>query len=197
MPRWLQGSLQSEQLLQATDLGHRFWKLENVQVDSLYNSQAVIVGRSVILAQLMMPLPATATFDFSAEERRFGWLLNGSEKDMYEIHGGCGFSKRLLHFFSQVTYCAARLDQHRESRIVPTTAEYLYTGLMDLRHWSQQSTEWGRAKREPLPITWVREVSDDYVIQTSAEMTNITAEAWRIAGLLYLQCRLLRYLSPN
>ena len=191
-PRWLQGFKQSEHFLQKTDPGNRFWKSENVQLDSLRISQAVIVGRAVILAQPMMPLPSPATFDFGAEAGRFGWLLYGTPMEMYEIHGGCGFSKRLLHLFSQVTCCAARLNQDPGSVIVPRTAEYLLTELLDLRQWSSESTPWEDAKDKPPPSSWVRTMPDNYVIQTPEEMTDITAEAWRLAGLVYLQCRLMR-----
>jgi hypothetical protein len=191
-PRWLQGFKQSEHFFQKTDSGNRFWKSANVQLDSLRISQAVIVGRAIILAQPMMPLPSPATFDFSAETGRFGWLLYGTPKEMYEIHGGCGFSKRLLHLFSQVTCCAARLNQDPGSIIVPRTAEYLLTELLDLRQWSSESTAWEDAKDKPPLTSWVSSLPDNYVVQTSEEMTDITAEAWRLAGLIYLQCRLMR-----
>ncbi|KAK3186291.1 hypothetical protein K4F52_005055 [Lecanicillium sp. MT-2017a] len=191
-PRWLQGFKQGEHFLQATDPGNRFWKTANVQLDSLRISQAVIVGRAVILAQPMMPLPPPATFDAQAEAARFGWLLYGTRKEMHEIHGGCGFSKRLLHIFSQITYCAARLNQDRESPVVPKTAEHLHAMLLDLRQWSGESTVWEEAKLKPQPVSWIRGLPDGYVIGTSEEMTDVTAEAWRMAGLLYLQCRLLR-----
>ena len=115
-PRWLQGFKQGEHFLRKTDPGVRFWKSTNVQLDSLRISQAVIVGRAVILAQPMTPLPSPATFDFNAETGRFGWLLYGTLKEIHEIHGGCGFSKRLLHLFSQITCCAAPISGPWERR---------------------------------------------------------------------------------
>jgi hypothetical protein len=110
-PRWLQGFRRGEQFLEATDHGSRFWKTSNVQSSSLRISQAIIVGRAVILAQPMSALPHSNQFEAQKEASRFGWLLYSTEKDMYEIHGGCGFSKKLLHILSQITYCAARLPQ--------------------------------------------------------------------------------------
>lgn len=191
-PRWLEGYKLSERFLQATDSGDRFWKSTNVQLDSLRISQAVIVGRAVILAQLMMPLPLPADFKFVAEAARFSWLLYGTPKEMHQIHGGCGFSKYLLHIFSQITCCAARLNQDPQSPVVPKTAEHLLVMLHDLRQWSDESTAWEDAKSKAPPVSWIRSVADDYVIRTSEEMTDVTAEAWRVAGLLYLQCRLMR-----
>ncbi|KAJ6783549.1 hypothetical protein PWT90_10636 [Aphanocladium album] len=192
-PRWLTGFKQGEQMLQLTDPGNRFYKESNVQVDALRLSQSVIVGRAVILAQPMMPLPPTSTFDPIAEAARFGFLLYGTEREMYEIHGGCGFSKRLLHIFSQVAYCAARMLQDGETPIVPVTAQMLYDQLMDLRQWSGEYGSWEAAQTSTSqPIEWIRQTDETYVVQNADEMTEVTAEAWRLAGMVYLQCRLLR-----
>ncbi|KAF4462609.1 hypothetical protein FALBO_10570, partial [Fusarium albosuccineum] len=87
-PRWLEGFKQGEYFLQTTDPGGRFWKDSNVQYSDLRISQSIIVGRAVILAQPMMELPSPATLNPEVEASRFGWLLYGTEKDMFEIHGG-------------------------------------------------------------------------------------------------------------
>ncbi|EJP60796.1 uncharacterized protein BBA_10254 [Beauveria bassiana ARSEF 2860] len=191
-PRWLTGFTQAENVLQRTDPGSRFYKDSNVQVSALRLSQSVIVGRGVILAQLMMPLPSLATFDPIVETCRFGFLLYGSESDMYEIHGGCGFSKRLLHIFSQVTYCSTRMLQECETPIVPVTAQMLYDQLVQLPQWSGEYDSWDAAKNRSQPIEWIRQVGENYVVQEAKQMTGVTAEAWRLAGMVYLQCRLFR-----
>ncbi|GJN82165.1 hypothetical protein PLIIFM63780_005702 [Purpureocillium lilacinum] len=191
-PRWLSGFKQGELFLQATDQGSRFWKRSNAQLSSLRISQSIIVGRAVILAQPMTALPAPETFDPEAEASRFGWLLYGSESDMYEIHGGCGFSKKLLHIMSQITYCAARLKQDPENIVVPMTTQYLLKELVQMRQWSSESKDWKSAKAGPSVADWLRGMPEDYQIDTSAEMTDVTAEAWRLTAIIYLQCRVLR-----
>jgi hypothetical protein len=158
----------------------------------LRTSQAIIVGRAVILAQPMSSLPPSSQFDSQKEASRFGWLLYGTEKDMYEIHGGCGFSKKLLHVLSQVTYCAARLQQEAESPIVPITAHYLCNELLKMRQWSPESKTWEAAQSGSSTIDWVRSQPEDFEINTNADMTDVTAEAWRFAAILYLQCRVFR-----
>ncbi|KAM6514211.1 hypothetical protein FALCPG4_015368 [Fusarium falciforme] len=192
-PRWLEGFKQGEYFLHKTDPGCRFWKDHNVQYSDLRISQSIIVGRAVILAQPMMALPSPATLKPEEEASRFDWLLYGTEKDMFEIHGGCGFSKKLLHTMSQVTYCAARLQQEPNSTIVPITARYLHRQLQEMRQWSREGISWEDAQTRPPTIEWVRSKSDDTIIDSNREMTDITAEAWRIAAIIYLQCRLLRY----
>lgn len=192
-PRWLEGFKQGEYFLQATDPGSRFWKDDNVQYSDLRISQSIIVGRAVILAQPMMALPSPATLDPEVESGRFGWLLYGTLQDMLEIHGGCGFSKKLLHVMSQVTYCAARLQQEPESTIVPITARFLHRELQEMRQWSREGITWEEAQNHPQVIEWVRATPDDKIIDSNQAMTDVTAEAWRLAVIIYLQCRLFRY----
>ncbi|KAF4441676.1 hypothetical protein F53441_11936, partial [Fusarium austroafricanum] len=137
-PRWLEGFKQGAYFLHATDPGNRYWIDDNTQYNELRISQSIIVGRAVILAQPMMALPAPNTMNPEEEAHKFSWLTYGTEKDMYEIHGGCGFSKKLLHLMSQVTYCAARLQQEPKSAIVPMTATYLMRTLKEMRQWSRE-----------------------------------------------------------
>ncbi|ENH61794.1 hypothetical protein FOC1_g10014746 [Fusarium oxysporum f. sp. cubense race 1] len=191
-PRWLEGFRQGEYFLQATDPGARYWKNNNVQYNELRISQSIIVGRAVILAQPMMALPSPETFNPEAEAGRFSWLLYGTEKDMFEIHGGCGFSKKLLHLMSQVTYCAGRLQQEPESTIVPITAKFLLRELSEMRQWSREGKDWELARKYPPTIDWVRDKADEVIIDSNQIMTEVTAEAWRIAAIIYYQCRLLR-----
>ncbi|SCV61181.1 uncharacterized protein FFFS_15750 [Fusarium fujikuroi] len=191
-PRWLEGFRQGESFLQATDPGTRYWKNNNVQYNELRISQSIIVSRGVILAQPMTALPSPQTFNPEVEAGRFSWLLYGEEKDMYEIHGGCGFSKKLLHLMSQVTYCAGRLQQEPESTIVPITAKFLLRELSEMRQWSREGKDWELAQKYPPTIGWVRDKADEVIIDSNQIMTEVTAEAWRIAAIIYYQCRLLR-----
>ncbi|OBS15806.1 hypothetical protein FPOA_13415 [Fusarium poae] len=193
-PRWLEGFKQGEYFLQQTDPGRRLWNEScgTVQYDSLRISQSIIVGRAVILAQPMMELPDPTTMNPEIESNRLNWLIYGTEKDMLEIHGGCGFSKKLLHTMSQVTYCAARLQQEPESIIVPITAGFLMRTLTDMRQWSREGKSWEQCRQHPQTITRVRDAADNVIISSKEDMTDVTAEAWRIAAIIYHQCRLLR-----
>ncbi|KAG5992055.1 hypothetical protein E4U43_003859 [Claviceps pusilla] len=196
-PRWLQGFRRAEEVLQATDHGFRFWRTSNVQTSALRISQSVIVGRAVILAQPMFPLPSPDEFDATKEASRFGWLLYGTERDMYQIHGGCGFSKKLLHILSQVTYCAARLRQDAESPVVPVTADYIRQELVNMRQWSPESRDWEVVMNSAAVIEYVRRQPPGYKIDENSTMTDVTAEAWRIASILYLLCRVFRSVQPG
>ncbi len=191
-PRWLMSFKQAATVLELTDSGNRFYKEPNVQVSALRLSQSVIVGKAVILAQTMMPLPLPADFDPVLESSRFGFLLDGSKAGMFEIHGGCGFSKRVLYVFNQVSYCSTRLLQDGETPIVPVAADLLYDQLLNLRQWSSEYENWEVAQGKQQPIEWIRETDESYIVQQAEVMTEVTAEAWRLAAIVYLQCRLFR-----
>lgn len=153
----------------------------------------VIIGYGLILAQPMMALPDPETMDPTTESARFEWLCYGTAEDLYEIHGGCGFSKRVLLSLSQITYCAARLQQAQETIAVPKSAEFLQEDLKTLRQWNRrEGNSWEEAKKQDQPISWIKQLPDGFLVNTASDMIEVTAEAWRIAALLYLQCRLLR-----
>lgn len=193
-PRWLLGFLQAEACLKATDPGTRFWHTTNVQLSSLRTAQCILVGRAIVLAQPMMPLVDPRNLKPKEEITRFDWLLYGTEAEVYEIHGGCGFSKKLLHVFGQITYCAARIQQEPESPIMPMTAEFLLEELHTMRQWSREfGRPWSVAKEQTQWIEWIRGKQDYYFVHSDEAMTHVTAEAWRIAAIVYLQCRVFRY----
>ena len=191
-PRWLRGFTLAEQFLGMTDAGARFWRYPNEIVSPLRISQSVIVGNAVILAQCMMDLPVLGAIGPDGDVARFGWLLSGTQRDIYEIHGTCGFSRKLLHMISQITYCAARLQQDGNSPVIPITAQYLLRELVEMRQWSRESKSWDTVKSEPGVIDSVRNLPPGYFIDSHEDVIAVTAEAWRIASIIYLQCRVLR-----
>jgi hypothetical protein len=192
-PRWLEGFKKAEHFLDLTDPGHLSWNGNSTPLTSLHISQSIIVGRAVILTQTMMNPPSPAALDPKREASRFSWLTCGTEKDLHEIHGGCGFSKKLLYTISQITYCTARLQQEPDSMIVPITAGYLNRELLEMRQWSSEFISWDAAQECLQTIAQVRQKPNGYIISTDKDMTDVTAEAWRFAVIIYLQCRLLRY----
>ncbi|KAK8140834.1 hypothetical protein G3M48_001673 [Beauveria asiatica] len=106
---------------------------------------------------------------------------------MFEIHGGCGFSKRLLHIFSQVAYCSTRMLQDGKTPVVPVTAEFLYDQLVQMHQWSAEYESWNAAKSRHQPIEWIPQTVKSYVVQEAKQMIEVMAEAWRLAGMVYLQ----------
>ncbi|KAK8141659.1 hypothetical protein G3M48_010104 [Beauveria asiatica] len=98
---------------------------------------------------------------------------------MFEIHGGCGFSKRLLHIFSQVAYCSTRMLQDGETPVVPVTAEFLYDQLVQMHQWSAEYESWNAAISRHQPIEWIPQTVQSYVVQEAKQMIEVTAEALR------------------
>ncbi|KAL7904509.1 fungal-specific transcription factor domain-containing protein [Trichoderma velutinum] len=188
IPRWLERFNQCEPLLETLDKARCQGDLDS-QPSSLHISQIVVVGRGIILPQLMATLPPN--YD-PRKEARFGWLLCGSTTDIHEIHGGCGFSRRLLHYISKITNYATRLHLAPGSNAVED-AKIL---LSDLRYLRQQSAECKSTSpgstETPQPIDWIRTAPQGHIITEAGIMTEVTAEAWRITAMIYLQCRVLK-----
>ncbi|KAM5360508.1 hypothetical protein ACJZ2D_013684 [Fusarium nematophilum] len=138
---------------------------------SLHISQAVLVARGIILAQVMSKLPPPEEFAADQESSRFSWLLQASSEDVWTIHGGCGVWPKLLHMMSQINYCAARLHQDDQSVVVPLTARKLLQLLYQLKPSG----------------------SADSIIDPATKMIERTGYAWLLAAIIYLRCRVQRF----
>jgi hypothetical protein len=102
LPRWLEGARLGCKILDATDTGHRYYNPKNVQADKARVSNTITIGRVAVLALLFAPLDVANT-----EHEQFGWLLYGEPKDMYRIHGSCGFCPKIMHTFAKITHLSA------------------------------------------------------------------------------------------
>lgn len=159
-----------------------------------------MVGRGIIITEIMMPLPHSAQFNQEDEERRFKWLLYGTKEDTDEIQSGCGFSRRLLHIIRQITWSAACLQQNSSSLIPPRFARFLCKDLHDMAQWVPELLETNPNDGYTVdfynsgkPLKWDRNPESRLPhLVTAEDMILVTAECWRLAVLIYLHCRLER-----
>lgn len=198
-PRWLQGAQTACDILNRTDSGYRYWANNRLRPSDDRTANAIISSRVVILALPMTPLAYIST-----DNERFQFLLaHATEPDTRQIHGACGCSPRLLHRLAQITYITTLLSEDNDSPILPVTAKQILRELENLRQWcdlgDEYHTVWGYsvaegyASTEALLADCDRNISPAKgVVQDVAGMTYLTAEAWRLAAIVYAQCRLLR-----
>lgn len=91
------------EILDNTDPGYRYWRPENVQTGSVRRSNANMCAYAEICA-----LPITE-LEVSDIDKLYPWLLEGSEEDVREIHGGTGVCPKILHMYAQITQLSARI----------------------------------------------------------------------------------------
>ncbi|KAG5925206.1 hypothetical protein E4U53_003355, partial [Claviceps sorghi] len=91
-----------------------------------------------------------------------------------------------------VTYCASRRHQYADSAAVPVGAQFPDGDLTNVRQRSSESIKLGNGTDDARCWDRIRKLPDDYVVHSSALMTNATAEAWRIAAITYVQSRVMR-----
>lgn len=199
IPRWLEGARLACRLLDATDPGHRYWNPINIQASPTQTGNMVIAGRAAILALPMAPLDLAHT-----NNRQFAWLLQGSEHEARKIHGGCGMSRTLLHRFSQISYMSALLceDPENSEFVIKPGVDRLREELGNLRQWTEPASEFlssaGPRTDSPSDTPHPRDLLSsihldrDGVVKDKEAMTVVTAEAWRLAAIVYLRCRLER-----
>lgn len=206
-PRWLEGGEVACRILSMTDGGFRYNNLKGPQPSSNRIANTIISSRVVILALPMTPLKYIDT-----TEERFSFLSAlPTERATRQIHGACGCSPRLLHRFAQITEVASMQEEDEfHSVYLSSIIKRLRLELRNLRQWSPMPDEDGnqdpssRRDHDGYPSTEaLLEACDNnlepgqQIVRDKISMTFLTAEAWKIAAIIYFQCRVLRSVSPS
>jgi hypothetical protein len=113
-PKWRAASRLAKSILDESDPGRGYQKIENTQRDTVRISNANWVAYVNILAQPVTPLKIEDT------EPAYPWLLAGSEIDYRKIHGGTGVCPKILHTFAQITRLAALM---KDVSCIPATID--------------------------------------------------------------------------
>lgn len=108
IPNWYRGAHLAKRILNHSDPGYRYWKLQNVQCDKVHVANANRTAFSCILVQPVTPLPLLE----EADDRNFAWLLEGTKREVHTIQA-TGLSPKLLHTFAQITQLCARMMKVR------------------------------------------------------------------------------------
>ncbi|KAK7414009.1 hypothetical protein QQX98_007120 [Neonectria punicea] len=198
--RWLELLKVAEDVITSTDNGQRYWDRCTAMPRGIDISQRVLVGKGIILAQVMAKLPSEREFSAHQSSARFGWLLAGTEVDVKAINSDCGMSRRLLHNWSEITRFAAMIQHYPvdnsrvpfESSTLAASAASLCKELDGQRPCIKEERFWAPCQRARVaidPNTWRLRLD---VVQTVEDMTQVTADAWMFAAILYFYCRVYR-----
>ncbi|KAF9876278.1 hypothetical protein CkaCkLH20_06221 [Colletotrichum karsti] len=198
-PRWLDGAHLACQILDMTDPGYRYQDAKNIQPSEARMGNAIIASRTAILALPMVPLDRKNT-----QDKQFVWLLQGPEQNITRIHGGCGMSPLLLYHFSQITHITSLVSEDpvdTEFWAVPMALRML-DELKNVRQWYEYEHkrygEFNDVTKVSINVDTIRDqlrsrfLDAHGAIKNKEGMTASTAEAWRLAAVIYLLCRLLR-----
>lgn len=195
-PRWLDGARLACRVLDMTNPCRHYEDSDNIQPSDARVGNTIIASRPAILALTMTPLSITNT------NKQFRWLLQGSHVNRSRIHGGCGMSPALLYHFAEITHMAAhhRDDPVDSDMITEPLASRMRDELKQLCQWYEHENEHDpdSVTRVSIDVRTIRKLLDsDHVdaagaINSKPGMTASAAEAWRLAAIIYLQCRVLR-----
>ncbi|EFR05452.1 hypothetical protein MGYG_08464 [Nannizzia gypsea CBS 118893] len=144
------------------------------------------VALACILSELVTPLACRGN------PNAYGWLLAGTQKESWKIHGGTGLCPKLLHIISQITYLSILVKE--DSSMAPIyAAKVISDGLKTFHQWSELSS--GYPNAEELLQSCDRDANGK--VTTAAKVTELTGETWVAAAQIYLHCRLLRIRAEN
>ncbi|KAI0523911.1 fungal-specific transcription factor domain-containing protein [Xylaria bambusicola] len=183
LPRWLEGARAACKILDTTDPGYRYYKPYNVQATRARIGNTINIARHAIAGLTFTPL------DIENTQGKFGWLLYGTEHEVHEIHGACGYCPKLLHMWSQITHLSAKFALNGDNDVIPLLAEKFFDKLGCLVQNSELSRGFGRTD----DLLQACVLNESGVVEEPWQMVALGAECWKIAAQIYLLCRLLRY----
>ncbi|PGH08398.1 hypothetical protein GX51_01224 [Blastomyces parvus] len=181
-PNWYKGAHLAKAILDHSDPGYRYWKATNVHCDKAWLANANWASLACVLAEPVTPL------QLRENDRHFGWLLEGTEREVRTIHGSTGLSPKLLHIFAQVTHLSARMMKNPQSIVTPIGALKIEEMLHNFRQRSELSE--GYATTAALLESCVLDA--DGKVNTATKVTELTGETWVCAAKIYLHCRFFR-----
>ncbi|KAF2970095.1 hypothetical protein GQX73_g3416 [Xylaria multiplex] len=181
-PRWRCGSQTAKAILDATDPGYRYWRLENVQTTTVRRSNANMCAYVEVCA---LPVTELQIMDF---DKLYPWLLEGSEEEVREIHGGTGVCPKVMHIYAQITQLSARMMKDPTSPIFSPAADAILNQLANFRQTSELSQGYETTK-ELLDACLL---DNDGKVQCAIKITELTAATWVQAAEIYLHCRFYR-----
>lgn len=201
-PRWLEGGEVACRILSMTDGGFRYYGPKGPQPSTNRIANTIISSRVVILALPMTPLRYIDTSD-----ERFSFLsAQATERATRQIHGACGCSPRLLQRFAQITDIASMQEEDKyQSVYLSSMIKRMRIELRNLRQWSPvpdearsldplaQKEHEGYPSTEALLEACMEKIEPgQHLVTDKISMTFLTAEAWRLAAIIYFELRVLR-----
>ncbi|KAK2831934.1 hypothetical protein FQN49_007019, partial [Arthroderma sp. PD_2] len=180
-PNWIIAARVAKSILDKSDPGSRYWKSDNTQYSAARRGYANWVALACILSELVTPLAP------GGDTNAYGWLLAGTQKESWKIHGGTGLCPKLLHIISQITYLSILVKE--DASMTPISAAKVMGNMLKSFHqWSELSAGYPNAEE----LLRSCDLDEDGKVQTAKKVTELTGETWVAAAQIYLHCRLLR-----
>lgn len=104
-PNWMLAARLAKSILDNSDPGFRYWQPGNTQYSAARHGYANWIALACILGELVTPLASRGN------PNAYGWLLAGTQKESWKIHGSTGLCPKLLHIISQITYLSVLVKE--------------------------------------------------------------------------------------
>ncbi|KAF2174960.1 hypothetical protein K469DRAFT_530027, partial [Zopfia rhizophila CBS 207.26] len=184
-PQWYRSGQIAERIVETSTTAYRFANLENVQCTDARFQLSQLFCLDNILSDCVYPL------DDNVEKCSFPWLLHGDHHQKTRIIGMNGLSAQLLHYFAKITFLSARLKRVSYLPSSLKVTNELDASLDRLTQWSEENKNGYPSSRELLTACKSR-LDSNGKSTSEADVTDLTAESYRIAAKIYIKCRALR-----
>ncbi|KAK6342520.1 hypothetical protein TWF718_007923 [Orbilia javanica] len=183
-PAWYKAVLLAKKVLDRSDPGYGSGRPENVQESNARRRINNEVAFCEILSSVFAPIGEV----YLVEECPYTWLWRGNERKLTRIEGNTGMCPKVLFILGQITYVAGKHAKEPRSNVWLNVGNKLRGRLESTRQWSELSNGYPDAKK--LLDSCI--LDENGFVRTKEEVTDLIAESYVRAALIYLECRLFR-----
>ncbi|KAK6515743.1 hypothetical protein TWF281_004333 [Arthrobotrys megalospora] len=184
VPAWYRATRIARRVLDSSDPGYRYKDLPNVQESRARHR----IGNEIAFCEILSSAFAPIEEEDLKGRCPYSWLMGGSTKELTTIEGNTGMCARVLYTLQQITYITGLFAQDVRTEVWPKVAGKIRTRLERIQQWSELSPGYPHAQE----LLDACILDENGLVQTKAEATDLIAESYIQAALIYLECRFFR-----
>ncbi|KAK6331487.1 hypothetical protein TWF730_004569 [Orbilia blumenaviensis] len=184
VPAWYKAIRIARKVLDNSDPGYRFKHLKNVQESKARHR----IGNEIAFCEILSSAFAPIEEEDLGPKCPYSWLVGGTDKEVTAIEGNTGMCARVLYTLAQITYLTGIYAKDPGPEVWPIVAGTLRTRLERVQQWSELSEGYSHAQE----LLDACILDEDGLVKTKEEATDLIAESYIQAALIYLECRFFR-----
>lgn len=184
VPAWYQATRLARRVLDSSDPGYCYKRLQNVQESKARHK----IGNEVAFSEILSSAFAPIEEEDLKPQCPYSWLMSGNDKECTKIEGNTGMCAKVLYSLAQITYLTGAYAKDSRAEIWPIVAGKVRTRLERVEQWSELSP--GYSNAQDLLDSCI--LDDDGLVKTKEEATDLIAQCYIQAALIYLECRFFR-----
>ncbi|TGJ64117.1 hypothetical protein EYR41_010193 [Orbilia oligospora] len=185
VPAWYRAARLARRVLDTSDPGYNYKRRRNVQESKARHR----IGNEIAFCEILSSAFAPVEEEDLRGRCPYSWLMSGTETEVTKIEGNTGMCAKVLYTLARITYMTGMFAKNPcKTEVWPTFAGKIRTELERVRQWSDLSEGYSHAQE----LLDACILDENGLVKTKEEATDLTAQTYIQAALIYLECRFFR-----